>query len=249
MPQSFQRAQVFGEKSFLVFVTWDFFISFTIGEVKDITSYGADVVITRNSQKWKVLVSQSKINFTGKVNMTITFNDESGCITQFGPIAQQIPSEIELLRTENEALRSAISVMSAKLSNYHAKACKMQKAYLKSIKPTEPNVQAIQMERLENALKSSHKAFLKMEQKNKNFVSMNQILREQNDKTSETLDSSALRFNDDVSTRYFPPHFLAVDVECETLFTDLPSIMQVNSACNFEHPSPLNNKSPILNLP
>ena len=183
--------------------------------------------------------------------MTITFNNETNLKAPSASPLQQIPVEIEVLRTENEALRSAMSVMSAKMAKYHAKATRIQSAYQKSLKSALPNLQASKLERLEKVLKLSHKAFLKMEQKNKDLVAINRRLqRKQSERRTQVSDSSDISVDDDGSVRSFVPlplSLLPCDDECEVIFTNLPPLKY--QTCNFDLPPPLKHQTSISSLP
>ena len=188
-------------------------------------------------------------NITQSDNMTITSNNEPDDLS-ISP-EKQTPTEIELLRIENEALRSAMNVMKAKVAKYHAKATKIQSVYQKSMKTTLPNYQATKLERLAKVLKLSHKSFLKMEQKNKDLLAVNRRLeRKLYERHTEVSDSSDISVDDDRSGRSSVPLLrsqLPFDDECEIIFTNLPQLKY--ETCHFDLPPPLKHQTSISSLP
>lgn len=174
---------------------------------------------------------------------------------------ERLRAEAKALRLENNSLRSAMDIMSAKMIKYHEKATRLQQAYQKAAcEVTKAHQQARKMDRLEKVLKLSHKSFLKMERKNKALLAINQSLQLQRRKQDEdgTLisDSSNISIEEDTSThafslpscsplRYSGPNGSpgCDDVNREVIFTNIPpfsfQIPRSTSPSRFDSAFPL----------
>jgi hypothetical protein len=152
---------------------------------------------------------------------------------------ETLRAEAKALRLENNYLRSAMVIMSAKMIKYHEKATRMQQAYQKAAcEVTKARQEAWRMDRLEKVLKLAHKSFLLMERKNKALLAINQSLRlhrKQDDGCTQVSDLSDVSGEEDTSThafslpscsplRYPGPSIVprCDDVEREVIFTNIP---------------------------